>query len=93
MTFDPSISFGAILNAVALIIGFSIAFTRIGGRIDLLSQRLGSVEEVVKSTTAIRSEIAAMQERLTTAQRDITELRHGDGFITGHSRKGIDGQY
>jgi hypothetical protein len=29
---------------------------------------------------------------LTTAQRDISDLRRGEGFITSH-RKSVDGEY
>lgn len=45
MTFDPTITSGAVLNAIVLLVGFVVAFTRIGGRIDLLAQRLKAVEE------------------------------------------------
>lgn len=97
--FDPTITLGAILNAAVLLVGFVVAFTRIGGRIDLLSLRLGAVEEAVKSARDTDSRIATVEERLTnhvtmltTAQRDISDLRRGEGFIKGH-RSGIDGEY
>lgn len=97
--FDPTITLGAIINAAVLLVGFVVAFTRIGGRIDLLSLRLGAVEEAVKSARDTDSRIATVEERLTnhvtmltTAQRDISDLRRGEGFIKGH-RAGIDGEY
>ena len=100
MTFDWSITLGAVLNAGVLLVGFVVAFTRIGGRIDLLALRLGAVEEAVNSARKTDSRIATIEERLsnhvtmlTTAQRDISDLRRGDGFIRNHSRTGIDGQY
>ena len=100
MTFDPTISFGAILNAAALLIGFVVAFTRIGGRIDLLAMRLGAVEEAVKGARTIDNRIGILEERVTnhatiiaTAQRDISDLRHGKGWITDHKRKSLDGEY
>ena len=99
MTFDPTISFGAILNAAALLIGFVVAFTRIGGRLDLLAMRLGAVEEAVKGSRTSENRIGILEERVTnhatiiaTAQRDIFDLRHGKGFIT-RDRSGIDGEY
>ena len=76
-----------------------VAFTRIGGRIDLLSLRLGSVEEAVKASRDVSKTIATIEERLTnhvtmltTAQRDISDLRRGQGFIQGN-RTGVDGEY
>lgn len=99
MTFDPSITLGALLNAGVLLIGFVVAFTRIGGRIDLLSLRLGSVEEALKNAKGVDSRIATVEERLTnhvsmltTAQRDISDLRRGKGYITGN-RSGLNGEY
>lgn len=99
MQFDPSITLGALLNAGVLLVGFVVAFTRIGGRIDLLSLRLVSVEEALKNAKGVDSRIATVEERLTnhvsmltTAQRDISDLRRGEGFIAGH-RKGVDGEY
>lgn len=85
MTFDPSISFGAILNAGVLLVGFVVAFTRVGGRIDLLAQRMESVEITLKDQKDY-------DKRLTIVERDISDLRRGEGFITGHRRQ-IDGEY
>lgn len=85
MTFDPSISFGAILNAGVLLVGFVVAFTRVGGRIDLLAQRMESVEITLKDQKDY-------DKRLTIVERDISDLRRGEGFITSHRRQ-IDGEY
>jgi len=99
MTLDPTISWGAILNAIVLLAGFVGAFSRIGGRIDLLAVRLSAVEEAIKLARTTDSRLATMEERLTNhsamltiAQRDISDLRHGSGFITGH-RQNVDGEY
>jgi len=99
MTFDPSITFGALLNAGVLLVGFVVAFTRIGGRIDLLAQRLKAVEEAVKESSDIDKRLATLEERvtnhvhmLTIAQADISDLRRGKGFITSH-RQSVDGEY
>ena len=100
MVFDPSVTLGAILNAVVLLIGFVGAFVRIGGRIDLLSQRMVAVEEAVKGARTSDTRLVILEERVTnhgtnlaTAQRDISDLRHGKGWITDQFRKGIDGEY
>jgi hypothetical protein len=99
MIIDPTVSFGAILNAGVLLVGFVVAFTRLGGRIDLLSVRLASVEEAIKLARDTDSRLATIEERLTnhagmltTAQRDISDLRRGKGFITGQ-RQNVDGAY
>ena len=98
MTFDPTITWGAIINAIVLLIGFSAAFTRIGGRIELLAQRLKSVEEAITKQSNNDTRIAILEERvtnhgkmITASQSDISDLRKGIGFIKGH--RGVDGEY
>jgi len=98
MTFDPTISWGAVLNAVVLFVGFVVAFTRIGGRIDLLAQRLKAVEEAIKNHSDNNTRIAILEERVTNhgkmiagVQQDVSDLRHGVGFVKGH--RGLDGEY
>ena len=99
MTFDPSISFGALLNAAVLLVGFVVAFTRIGGRIDLLVQRLKAVEDTLKDTRDFEKRLTINEERITNhgrsigvLQEDLSDLRRGKGFITGN-RKGVEGEY
>jgi hypothetical protein len=99
MTFDPSITLGAILNAFVLLVGFVGAFVRIGGRIDLLALRIKGVEETLKDSRDFEKRLVINEERITnhgrsitTVQQDISDLRRGEGFITSH-RKGVDGEY
>lgn len=99
MTIDPTISYGAILNAAALLVGFLVAFIRLGGRIDILSIRLGAVEDAVKGNSSTDKRLAILEDRQTnhatlisTIQRDLSDLRHGDGYVIGR-RVGIDGEY
>ena len=99
MTFDPTISWGAILNASVLFVGFVIAFTRIGGRIDLLALRLKAVEDAINEQSNNNTRISILEERVTnhgrmiaTNQNVIEDLRHGQGFVTGQ-RHSVDGEY
>lgn len=99
MTFDPTITSGAVLNALVLLVGFVVAFTRIGGRIDLLAQRLKAVEDAIKEHSNNNTRISILEERVTNhgkmiaaSQQDISDLRRGSGFIAG-PRQGVDGAY
>lgn len=99
MTFDPTITFGAVLNAAVLLVGFAIAFARIGGRIDLLAQRLKAVEDAIKEQSNNNTRISILEERVTNhgkmiaaVQQDISDLRRGSGFISSH-RQSVDGEY
>lgn len=99
-SFDPTITFGAVLNALVLLVGFAVAFTRIGGRIDLLSQRLGAVEDALKSHRDTSERLAIIETRQAThgqmiarCQEEVSELRHGRGFVQARSQGGLDGEY
>lgn len=99
LTFDPSISLGTLINAAMLLIAVVAAFSRIGGRIDLLALRMRALEEVLNSNKDISSRLIVVEERLNhytnmmmTAQRDISDLRRGVGFVT-RGRESIDGEY
>lgn len=99
MTFNPEITLGAILNALVLLVGFVGAFVRIGGRIDILAIRIKAVEDTLKDSRDFDKRLTINEERitnhgrtLTTLQQDISDLRRGEGFITGH-RKSVDGEY
>ncbi len=88
MTLDLSISVGALLNALMLLVGFVVAFTRIGGRIDLLAQRLGSVEDTMKATRDVSERIAVIETRQAThgqmivaIQTDVADMKRGRGFV------------
>ena len=88
MVFDTTVTLGALINAGVLIIGFTIAFTRLGGRIDLLTQRVGAVEEYMRQARDFSSRIAVIETRqgthgqmITNLQQDMRELKHGEGFV------------
>lgn len=96
MTFDPTITSGAVLNALVLLVGFAVAFTRIGGRIDLLSQRLSAVEEALKSFRDTSERLAVIETMQAThnqmiagLQKETADLRHGRGFV----RESVDREY
>ena len=99
VTFDPTLTWGAVLNAVVLLIGFSAAFTRIGGRIDILSIRTKAIEDAIKEQGQNNTRISLLEERVTNHSKMIAvnqgvieDLRRGTGFITKR-RDSIDGEY
>lgn len=99
MIFDPTITFGAILNASVLFIGFIVAFTRIGGRIDLLTQRLIAVEENLRNSRDVSERLAVIETRqgthgqmIVNMQNDYADLKKGRGFVQDRSG-GLNGEY
>ena len=99
VNFDPTLNWGAILNASILVAGFIAAFVRIGGRIDLLSLRMKAVEDAIKCHSDNNTRISILEERVTnhgrmiaTNQTVIEDIRRGNGFITKR-RDSLDGEY
>lgn len=95
---NPTVIFG-LFNLVAYVVTIAIAFTKLGGRMDVISTRLTSVEMDVRNLAATDRRIAVIEERqtsharmITNSMEDIQSLRKGEGFISGH-RTRVDGEY
>jgi hypothetical protein len=95
---DPAVLFG-LFNLAAYVVTIAIAFTKLGGRMDVIVTRLTSVEVDVRNLGATDRRLAVIEERqsshdkqITTLLEDISQLRKGAGFITGH-RTRVDGEY
>jgi len=58
MTIDTTVTLGALLNAFVILAGFIVAFVRVGGLLDLLSQRIQRLEHAVSSNTDLAARVA-----------------------------------
>lgn len=99
MTFDPTITLGALLNLCGIIGVALIYLIRMEGKMNLFALRIGALEESVAALIKTDVRLATIEERLTnhvtmltTAQRDISDLRRGEGFITNR-RASVEGEY
>lgn len=93
---------GLIVAGVTL--AFNVFLHSFGGGWKL-SKRLASLESGIQATQAeirklsdvlvrmadLRGDIKVIDTRLTAAEQDIRELRHGEGFVRG--TRGIDREY
>lgn len=111
MTIDTTLNLGNILTALLAIIAFAVAFTRLGGRVDLLktevsgsinllSQRMQGVEDRLKGQGDITTRVAVIETRQAADSKliahlagELSDLRHGRGFVQDRSAGGIDGEY
>lgn len=94
ITFDPTISWGSIIQVLVLLVGFIAAFTRVGGLISLMTLRLERLEKAVEKLADNNTRLAILEERVTNHSKMIAtnhgvieDLRHGKGFV------GIDREY
>lgn len=100
MVFDTTITFGNLVTAIAILAGWIGAFYKLGGRLDVMNQRLTSVEEAVRNHRDTSERLAVIETRQAThgqmiviAQQDIRDLKHGRGFIRDRADDGINGEY
>lgn len=98
MTIDTTVNLGNLLTAALAMIAFAVAFTRMGGRIDLLARDITSQNlkidghgDKLRDLYTVLKDQAVMQERLNAMDKRIDELRHGQGFVQGP--RGIDREY
>jgi hypothetical protein len=91
MTFDPTITLGTLLQIVVFLSGGLFAFMRVQTKLELLAQRVQSLEKASSNIGSILSSVAVQSQRLTSLEGDVRELRHGRGFIRGG--QGVDGEY
>jgi K+/H+ antiporter YhaU regulatory subunit KhtT len=91
MTFDPTVTLGTLLQIIVFLSGGVFAFMRVQNKLELLAQRVESLEKTSSNIGSILQQVAVQSQRLTPLEDDLRELRHGRGFVRG--RAGIDGEY
>lgn len=99
MVIDTTINLGNLLTALLAIVAFAVAFTKIGGRLDLLSLRVKALEDSLKGHGDLLQRLVIAETRqsthgqlIATMQKDLSDLRRGQGFIRGQ-RSSVDGRY
>lgn len=106
MTFDSTITFGALLIVGAQIATMFWFAARMDKRVDLLASHVENLGKKVdaqaaeiKEYTKIGERFATLEGRVTNhaammsvTQRDVSDLRRGNGFISA-PRGGIEGEY
>jgi hypothetical protein len=111
MVFDASISAGNLLTilfgAIVWVITLSVAWTKFGGRMDMLEFRvelvektLGRIADVLEKFTMNEREVALMKQEVSALQVDystlhatVEGLRKGEGYIQTPRRANVDGEY
>jgi hypothetical protein len=104
--FDPTINIGNIVTIVIGVVTLSVAWVKLGGRLDMLEYRTTAIEkaietmvELMKNTTEneknlalLRQEMATTLTQHATLAATVEGLRRGEGWIT--ARRGtVEGEY
>lgn len=111
MTVDPTISIGNLITIFAMvviwIITLTVAWTKFGGRMDMLEFRVKLMEDTLtkvalvldkftaneKEVLLLKTEVAALQADYSVLNITVEELRRGKGWIQNGRYIGVDGEY
>lgn len=111
MVFDSTISAGNLITIVsgALLwaITLAVAWTKFGGRMDMLEFRVELVEKTLvriadvlekfnvneREVALLKQEVSALQLDYSTLHATVEGLRKGEGFIQAPRRGNVDGEY
>lgn len=107
MQLDLSINLTTIIGVIIWLVTLAIAWTKFGGRIDMLELRVGNIEkamEKIADTLAMfhnnEKLLILMEQQMATIQKQhaslndtVEALRRGDGWITKPRRDDVNGEY
>lgn len=105
--FDTSINLGNIITIILGVVTLAIAWTKLGGRLDMMEYRVEAIERAMekiaeamikfgnneKELALLNQQVAAMSTQVATLHTTVEELRRGEGFISGPRRGNIEGEW
>jgi pyruvate/2-oxoglutarate dehydrogenase complex dihydrolipoamide dehydrogenase (E3) component len=111
VVFDQTINLGNILTivfgAIVWAVTIAIAWTRFGGRMDMLEFRIKLMEDTLKVIAAVlekfttnekevllmKTQISALETNYSILHKTLEDLRRGKGFINDEPRRGLSEEY
>jgi hypothetical protein len=98
MQIDWTISLGSIIQIASIVGGGLLVLVTMRSTITVLQRDVGSIQSEIKKMGDILTKMAVTENRLdntdtrlTNVERDIRDLRRGEGFIRGSA--GIEHEY
>ena len=89
MLLDSTITAGNIIEITTIILGMIVTFTVLRTTVAQLKIEVSEIKDDVRALNKVVIELAVTDRRLTAAEEDIRELRHGRGFI----REALQGEW
>jgi hypothetical protein len=84
------ISLGNVLTIASFMIGGLWFISTMRGAVDMMALRLSTVETEVKKLAEVLITLGKYEERFTRLERDINDLRHGQGYIITQRKRQTD---
>lgn len=95
---DPTITLGNVIEIFSIVVGgFAVLITlknnvaALKVDVEAMQTEIKKLGEILINLADIRGEIRVLGSRVTSAEQDIRELRHGEGFVRGS--RGIDREF
>lgn len=95
---DYTITIGNIMEVASIVGGGLMVLIKLNNNVVSLKTDVGGMQTEIKklgdiliAQANLRGEIQGITTRLATAESDLRDLRHGDGFIRGP--RGVDKEY
>lgn len=98
MIFDWTISVGNVVQIISIVGGGLLVLVKLNNNVVSLKADVSAMQaeitklgEVLIKMAVTDTRVAAADIRIANLERDLRELRHGDGFVRG--ARGIDKEY
>lgn len=98
MQIDWTISVGSLIQVGAMVGGGLLVLITLKNTVSVLQRDVSAIQTEIKKMGDILTKMAVAETRLdntdtrlTNVERDVRDLRHGDGFIRGP--RGIEKEY
>jgi hypothetical protein len=92
----PTITFGNIIEICTIAVGGIWVLIKMNNSVNVLKTDVSGMQREIVKISDVLTKLAVADTRLTNIERDIRELKHGDGFVRNRAssyRPGIDGEY
>ena len=94
--FVPTITAGNVIEILTIAGGGIWVLIKMNYSVSILKADVASMQREIVKIGDVLTKLAVADTRLTNIERDIREMKHGDGFIRGRAsthRTSIDGEY
>lgn len=88
---DATITIGNVIEISVIALGGLITVITLKNRMSDMTNDIVDMKQELKKVGEVLIQMAVTDQRVTNLERDVRELRHGDGFIRGNH--GIDKEY
>lgn len=80
--FDATITLGTLIQTIVIAGSIIIYIVSMRGKVNSLVEDITDIKADLKSLNILTAQLAVNDSRISAAERDIRDLKHGKGFIS-----------